>query len=86
MPKDSGSPSLSQGILGCLIPSMVPPCQRTQALAAPPASAELRADPGSSPCSVLHQLFPTAEHCLQLCPIAAAALPAWQLFGKHSLH
>jgi len=84
MPKDSGSPALSQGILGCLVPSVVPPCQRTQALAAPPAGAGLGADPGSSPCSVLHRLFPTAEHCPH-CPITAAAPLAWQLLRSHSL-
>lgn len=71
MPKDSGSPALSQGILGCLVPSVVPPCQRTQALAAPPAGAGLGADPDSSQCSVLHRLFPTAEHCPSL------QLPHW---------
>lgn len=70
--------------LGCLVPSVVSPCQRMLGLAAPPA--RLGADQPSLPRSICCTSWvPVAEHCPQLCPhpcscpLAAAASPGHSL-------
>lgn len=61
--------ALAAGSLGCLVPSVVSPCQRTLALAAPPAGARLGAEQPSQPRSICHPGWvPAVEHCPQLCP------------------
>lgn len=81
--------ALAAGSLGCLVPSVVSPDQRTLVLAAPPASARLGADQPSQPRSNLPPrlgpcggALPTAVPPSLRLPPGSCSKP-WALPGTH---